>query len=109
LFEYGTEYDKDYGGREKNMAYSVGYGTKRLALSVMPNTAKGGFQRLWDPINAKPKPIYKTIGGKKQIVEYEYVSYPWENIREEREFRGKVWHVVGNPWVLRIEFEKINR
>jgi len=81
-FEYGTEYDKDYGGRENNMAYSVGFGTKRLALSVMPNTARYGFRRLWDKINAKPKPVYATIDGKKQIIEY--VSYPWENVRDER-------------------------
>ena len=53
LYEYGTEYDKDYGGREKNMSYSVGYGTVRLALSVMPNNAIGGFRKEWDSINAK--------------------------------------------------------
>ena len=53
LYEYGTEYDKEYGGREKNMSYSVGYGMERLALSVMPNKASGGFRRLWDSLNAK--------------------------------------------------------
>ena len=107
LYEYGTEYDKDYGCREKNMAYSVGYGTERLALSAMPGTARGGFRRLWNKLNAKPKPIYKTIDGKKQIIGY--VSYPWEDVQEEREYRGKVWHVIGNPFVWRISFKKYLR
>ena len=53
LFEYGTEYDEDFGGRDKNMCYSVGYGTRRLALGVMSSTARDGYQRLWDSINAK--------------------------------------------------------
>jgi len=104
MYEYGTEYDKKYGGREKNMSYSVGFGTKRLSLGVMPNKAIVGFRRLWNSINAKPKPIYKTIKDKKQIIGY--VSYPWENVQEEREYRGKVWHVIGNPWVWRVEFKK---
>ena len=107
LYEYGTEYDKDYGGREKNMNYSVGYGTERLALGAMPNTARGGFRRLWNSLNDKPKPIYKTVNGKKQIIGY--VSYPWEDVQEEREYRGKVWHVIGNPLVLRYEFKRVNR
>jgi len=107
IFEYGTEYDKDYGGRENNMAYSVGYGLRCLALSAMSHTARGGFRRLWDSLNAKPKPIYKTINGKKQIIGY--VSYPWEDVQEERKFRGKVWHVLGNPWNRRYEFKQVNR
>jgi len=62
------------------------------------------YREHWDDINARPKPIYETIDGKKQIVGY--VSYPWEDIREEREYRGKVWHVIGNPWVGRYEFKE---
>ena len=35
------------------MSYSVGYGTKKLALGVMPGTAREAFRRLWNKINAK--------------------------------------------------------
>lgn len=71
-------------------------------IPVMPLIKR--FKRLWDSINASPKPIYKTISGKKDIIEY--VSYPWEAIQEESEYRGKPWHIRGNPWVWRIEFKE---
>ena len=59
------------------------------------------FAKLWDSINAKPKPMY--IGGKID----HYVSYPWEDVRETRTYRGKPWLVVGNPWVWVISFEAV--
>jgi len=59
------------------------------------------FQRLWDSINAKPKPI-----KHKGIVTH-YVSYPWEDIRETREYRGKPWYVTGNPWCWCISFKEL--
>ncbi len=65
------------------------------------------FKKLWDSINAKPKPRYRTIDDKKQITHYE--SYPWELIRETREHRGKPWYVRGNPHVFATEFERYNK
>jgi hypothetical protein len=54
------------------------------------------FRKLWDSINAKPRPILND--GK--IVSY--ISYPWEDIHEMRTYRGLLWAVCGNPfvWVL---------
>jgi len=63
--------------------------------------AKLWFQHLWDSLNAKPKPV---IENKK--VAY-YVSYPWEEIRETRNYRGKKWYIYGNPWVWVIEFKRL--
>lgn len=73
-------------------------------IGAYADNARLAFRWLWDSINAIPKPIYKTINGKKQIIEY--VSYPWVDIQEEREYRGKLWHVIGKPWVRRIEFKE---
>lgn len=66
---------------------------------------------LWDSINAKPKPVYKThktqVGQNAWIrskrIDH-YVSYPWEDIQETREHRGKPWHVIGNAWVFAYTF-----
>ena len=64
------------------------------------------FKKLWDSINAKPKPVYTKINDKKVISHY--VSYPWEDVRETREYRGKEWKVFGNPQVFVYDFEGIN-
>ena len=61
-------------------------------------TPRAWFELLWDQINAEPKPIKKD--GKID----HYVSYPWEDIRETLEHRGKPWHICGNPWVWVVEF-----
>lgn len=58
-------------------------------------------QQLWDSINAKPKPVYLN----KEIVSY--VSYPWNEIRETKTYRGKPWEVFGNPRVWVVEFKVI--
>lgn len=63
------------------------------------------FAHLWDSINAKPSPVYKKIDGKKVITHYE--SYPWEEIRETREHRGKEWKVYGNPFVFAYTFKQV--
>lgn len=65
---------------------------------------RDGFSLLWNSLNAKPKPQYKTVNGKRQIISY--ISYPWEDIQETREFRGKPWHVCGNPWVWVYTFKR---
>jgi hypothetical protein len=44
-YEYGGEWGVEW--------HSVGYGTQRLALSVMSSCAKNAFLKLWDSINAK--------------------------------------------------------
>ena len=62
-------------------------------------SAKDWFGKLWDSINAKPKPV--RSGGKID----HYVSYPWEDVQETREHRGLPWIVMGNPWVWPVNFE----
>ena len=69
--------------------------------------SRNGFTLLWDSINAKPKPVYARIDGKRQITHY--VSYPWEDIQETREYRGKPWKVCGNPYVWVVEFKVTER
>ncbi len=61
------------------------------------------FASLWDSINSKPKPVYRTIDGKRVITHY--VSYPWEDIQETREYCHKPWYVYGNSWVWAIGFK----
>jgi len=47
-FVYGEEWGPEH--------VSVGYGTERLALSVMASTGQDGFRRLWDSLHAKDFP-----------------------------------------------------
>lgn len=61
------------------------------------------FYHLWDSINAKPKPV-----KCKRIVTH-YVSYPWDNIQEIKEYRGKKWYIRGNPFVWVIVFKMIKQ
>ena len=60
------------------------------------------YQQKWDHINAKPKPV-KGADGKVS----HYVSYTCEAINETREFRGKLWYVVGNAWVWVFDFRVV--
>jgi len=62
-----------------------------------------GFMILWNSINAKPKPV------KQKNVITHYVSYPWQDIHETRQHRGKPWHVCGNPWVFPYVFVRIEK
>lgn len=62
------------------------------------------FRQLWDSLNAKPKPQYAKVDGKRTIVSY--ISYPWEDIQETRTHRGKPWHVCGNPFVWVYSFKR---
>lgn len=58
------------------------------------------FCRLWGSIYAIPQPV-KVKGETTH-----YESYPWDDIRETREYRGKPWHVIGNPLVWVGKFKK---
>jgi hypothetical protein len=61
---------------------------------------KDYFKDLWDSLYAAPRPI------KKRGIITHYESYPWEDVQEIREYKGKPWIVYGNPWIFKIEFER---
>ncbi len=64
---------------------------------------RGEYSDLWNRLYAKPMPVREH--GK--VVRYE--SYPWEDIRETKTYRGLPWLVIGNPWVWVIEFERTGK
>lgn len=61
------------------------------------------FAELWDSIYAEPKAVKNSDG---EILYYK--SYPWEDIQETKEYKGKPWYVYGNPWVFVYEFERVS-
>ena len=70
-------------------------------------TAVMAFEKLWNSLHTKPKPAkHNPYTWAKEDC---YVSYPWEDIREERDKRGKVWYVVGNPAVFKYGFRAERR
>ena len=70
-------------------------------------TAREAFADLWDSINAKPKLSKRNPWTR--IPEDCYVSYPWEDIQETRQHRGKPWYVIGNPFCWAITSETADR
>ncbi|MDD5065284.1 MAG: hypothetical protein PHQ35_11075 [Phycisphaerae bacterium] len=67
--------------------------------------ARASFTTLWNSLNAKPtRAARNPYTGKREDC---YVSYPWDDIREEREKAGLVWYVVGNPWVWDVWFKRM--
>ncbi len=58
------------------------------------------FELFWNFLYAAPKSI------KKNGIITHYESYPWEDVQEIREYKGKPWIVYGNPWIFKIEFER---
>lgn len=66
-------------------------------------TAVEQFRDVWNDCYAKPRPV------KIKGVIHHYESYPWEDIRETRTYRGKPWYIIGNPWVWVIEFERCEK
>lgn len=66
------------------------------------DSAKESFSSLWEKINAKPR-AHRSAG---EITHY--ISYPWADIQEIREHRGKPWHILGNPWVWVVSFSRFN-
>ena len=73
-----------------------------VAEGVAQDDAVHDFSQLWDSINAAPKPVKGEDG---EISHYE--SYPWEDTRETRTYRGKPWLVIGNPWVWCVKFKRL--
>ena len=69
-------------------------------------TPQRAFRATWDSINAKPKPCHDPKLYPGRPVPY-YVSYPWEDIQETREHRGRPWYVCGNPHVWPITFKRL--
>jgi hypothetical protein len=59
------------------------------------------FAELWDSIYELPQPV------KESGVITHYESYPWKDIQETREYKGKPWIVCGNPWLFVYEFERV--
>lgn len=53
--------------------------------------ARFWYQDLWNSISSKP-----TYSKRDDC----YYSYPWEDIREVKEYQGKTWYVCGNPWLF---------
>jgi hypothetical protein len=78
--------------------------TERTAHAIGP-IGVNWFVTRWDTLNAKPKPVYRTIGGRLQIDHY--VSYPWQldGGITEREYRNRKWLIYPNPWVWAITFK----
>lgn len=105
-----TEADALNEGIEK-VSQSMGrsaypmYGELFDKLGQLTISPQYSFQCLWDSINAKPKPRYARIDGKRVITHYE--SYPWAEGSETREHRGQPWHVHGNPMIWDVEFKRV--
>ena len=70
------------------------------------NVYRRNFAVRWDSINAKPKPRYYRLRSGQRVIN-NYISYPWDNIQEDRKYRGKPWYIKGNPWVGIVNFERI--
>jgi hypothetical protein len=82
-------------------AWAEGIGSGELGILDINGIVL--FKSTWNNINAKPKPVYI----EKKI--HHYVSYPFDGENEAREFRGKTWYILPNPWVRVIEFERIQQ
>ena len=65
-------------------------------------TYLAGFECLWNSCYADPRGVKDGHGA---ITHYE--SFPFEEIRETRTYKGKPWYVIGNPWVWDYEFEMV--
>lgn len=81
-------------------------------------TARVAYQRLWNSINLKPKPVSDRRDGKMMVVRYE--SYPWSlddftcahpgilhTDEKHNAWRGLPLVVVPNPYVWILEYKRI--
>lgn len=73
-------------------------------------SARHAFGNRWNSLHAKPNPVYlrDIKGGTTKSLDH-YVSHPWEDVQETREYLGKPWIVLGNPWVWCFEFGDYQR
>lgn len=70
-------------------------------------TPREQFSETWNTLFTNPKPAkHNPYTWAKEDC---YVSYPWEDIREEREKNGKSWYVVGSPAVFVYSFRAERR
>lgn len=65
-------------------------------------TYLAGFECLWNKCYAAPR----GVKNRSRVITH-YESYPFEEIRETRTYKGKPWYVIGNPWVWGYEFERM--
>ncbi|MCK9477976.1 MAG: hypothetical protein M0R40_00555 [Firmicutes bacterium] len=88
---------------EKEGAYKAVWNvsTAKQRDKIQQPTFVNGFANLWNDMYAKPKP------AKHNGIITHYASYPWENIKETREYKDKKWYVMGNPFVWVYEFERV--
>lgn len=65
-------------------------------------SARDMFAAAWDEINAKHKPAKRN--PYTGLPETCMVAYPWDDTREQKTIKGKVWYTVGNPfnWVYGV-------
>ena len=105
-------------------------GADAVAEGIIPaiemkdtNAPLGGcitqFRLLWDSINGKPRPLTQNSKLAKLLITHHlkfptpgkiacYVSYPWEDIQEVREYQGRPWFVMGNPYVWALGFKRVS-
>ena len=81
------------------------YTAKEYPTEPEADTPQEAYAALWNSLHAKPKPVYRTVKGKKILDHYE--SYPWdEKDRDPREeINGHEHFCLPNPyvWVEGIE------
>jgi hypothetical protein len=100
IYRYDNLCSSMAGGQHIEYGYHYEYG---MARGVQSSTAADAFLRLWNSINAKPKPVKGADG----LVSH-YASYPFEDVQEVRQHRDKPWYVIGNPWVWALTFRRVD-
>jgi len=96
-----------HGGKTYHVAHPDGVCCCDDGRRLKIGPAACAFRVLWDSISGKPEPVYQKIGGKKVLTHY--ISYPWQDIHETWERRGKPWYVCGNPYVFAYSFDQLNK
>lgn len=97
-----TEEQAKAEGAVKAYPYTDPITRKTVFAESKYGTYLAGFECLWNMCYAAPRGVKN---GSGVITHYE--SYPFEEIRETRTYKGKPWYVIGNPWVWGYEFEKM--
>lgn len=85
----------------------------------MPHTAVEAYRKLWNSINAHPKPMMMRDADGKNVINH-YVAYPWcildmrhiqgvtdiATSHDTASYRGKEVFIQPNPYVWAITFRK---